>query len=72
MVARQWAQVSEEEKEHWKQRAIASANAGPATEVSDELAEFADEDDDDIHGDDEGSKKRGSSSAKKAKFTATV
>ena len=64
MVARQWAQVSEEEREHWKQRAIASAAAGQVTEALDEL-EYVD--DDDMHGDDENSKKGGSSPAKKAK-----
>ncbi len=70
MVARQWAQVSEEEKEHWKQRAILSAASGQVAEVSDDLVEYVD--DDDMHGDDENSKKRGASPGKKAKVTATV
>jgi HMG (high mobility group) box len=70
MVARQWAQVSEEEKEHWKQRAMASAAAGQDADVAEELVEYVD---DEFQGEDDlNKKKRGTNPAKKAKVTVTV
>jgi hypothetical protein len=69
MVARQWAQVSEEEREHWKQRAMASAVAGQDAEVAEELAEYVDEE---LQGEDLDSKKKRVKSYKRAKLTVTV
>lgn len=69
MVARQWAQVSEEEKEHWRQRAMASAVAGQDAEVAEELAEYVDEE---LQGEDLNKKKRGAIPTKKEKLTVTV
>ena len=74
MVARQWAQVSEEEKEHWKQRAVASAATGQVAEIEEELAGDDVEhyvEDDENQGED-AKKKRATSAVKKVKVTVTV
>lgn len=75
MVARQWAQVSEEEKGLWKERAVASSATQQAAEVVEELQGAGDEfyaEGDGDKGEDGGKKKRAASPNKKAKVSAEV
>jgi hypothetical protein len=67
MVARQWAQVSEEEKALWKERAAAYQATVQVTEVVDDLGEFYEEDEN--KGGDGAKKKRAASPNKKMKST---
>lgn len=65
MVARQWGQISEEEKELWKQRAVATHTAMHEMDLHVEMDDvFADEDDK--------KKKRLAGPSKKVKSTAEV
>jgi hypothetical protein len=71
MVARQWAQVSEEEKALWKERAVAYQATVQVTEVVEDLGEFYE--DDENKGEDGAKKKRAvASPIKKAKPTTEV
>lgn len=69
MVARQWAQVSDEEKELWKERAVSHQATVVATEVAEELigAEYYDDVHDENKADDGTKKKRAAGPMKKAK-----
>ena len=74
MIARQWAQVSEIEKEHWKQRAMSSATGGQVADFSEDLADYLGDDElVDMHVEVTKIKKsRGTNSTRKSKSTATV